>query len=87
MSSPVTMLYIDTLAVSKALQKKGLSEEQATGIVEALQSIDASQLATKADIAALSGEIKDSRIETLRYMIGQTLALAVLFFGIMKFIH
>lgn len=46
----MSALTIDTLAVAQILRKRGFAEEQATGIVEALREIDASELVTKRDL-------------------------------------
>jgi hypothetical protein len=67
----MSALTIDTLAVSQLLRKRGFNEEQATGVVEALREIDASQLATKADIREVEARIErvegrlEAKIETL----------------------
>lgn len=53
---------IDTLVVAQALRKRGFTEEQATGVVEALLSIDAGALATKADLREV--EVKIEKVET-----------------------
>jgi hypothetical protein len=59
----MSALTIDTLAVAQTLRKRGFSEEQATGVVEALQSIDAGALATKADLRQLKLEAKIEKLE------------------------
>ncbi|WP_428989823.1 hypothetical protein [Methylocapsa aurea] len=46
----MTALTIVTLAIVQILRKRGFSEEQATGVVEAFREIDAGSLATKADL-------------------------------------
>ncbi|ATQ67460.1 MULTISPECIES: hypothetical protein [Methylosinus] len=58
----MSALTIDTLAVAQALRKRGFTEDQATGVVEAMVSIDAGALATKADVRDL--EVKMEKIET-----------------------
>ena len=45
-----TTIVMDTHKLIERLKKSGFSQEQATGITEALQEIDLSQLSTKADL-------------------------------------
>ncbi len=60
-------LTIDTLAFSKSLKAAGADERLAEAIVEGLSKVDISDLATKADINELRGEIKglDTKIDLL----------------------
>lgn len=92
----MSALTIDTLAVAQTLRKRGFSEEQATGVVEALQSIDAGTLATKADLRELEVRIEklDNRIDVvaatlkvdiLRWLIVTQVALGGFLFAAMKF--
>lgn len=57
---------IDTYKTIRLLQAKGFSEEQAEGVVEALQSIALSGVATKQDINDLRSELKQD-INNLRH--------------------
>ena len=57
------MPLIDTLALKTGLLNGGMSEAQASAIVDALANADTTQLATKADIADVNGRI--GRIDTL----------------------
>ena len=51
------MPLIDTLALKTGLLNGGMSEAQASAIVDALANADTTQLATKADIAEVNGRI------------------------------
>ena len=51
------MPLIDTLALKTGLLNGGMSEAQASAIVDALANADTGQLATKADIADVNGRI------------------------------
>ena len=51
------MPLIDTLALKTGLLNGGMSEAQASAIVDALANADTTQLATKADIADVNGRI------------------------------
>jgi len=97
----MSALTIDTLAVAQILRKRGFGEEQATGVVEALREIDASQLATKADIHDLEAKIDrvetrlEAKIETstanlkveiLRWLVVTQVALAGFIFAAIKFV-
>jgi hypothetical protein len=73
---------IDTLAVAQLLRKLGFTEEQATGVVEALREIDASQLVTKSD---LKEAIVDLEVDIVRWLIVTQIALAGFLFAAMKF--
>ena len=92
----MSALSIDTLSVSQTLRKRGFTEEQAIGVVEALREIDASELATKADIREVEAKIEklELRIETsaanlkveiIRWLIVTQLALGGLIFAAIKF--
>ena len=94
--SAMSALSIDTLSVSQTLRKRGFTEEQAIGVVEALREIDASELATKADIREVEAKIEkvELRIETsaanlkveiIRWLIVTQVALGGLVFAAIKF--
>jgi len=59
----MSALTIDTLAVSQVLRKRGFTEDQAAGVVEAFREIDASQLSTKADMREVESRIKEVKTE------------------------
>jgi hypothetical protein len=65
------------------LRKRGFTEEQATGIVEALREIDASQLVTKSD---LKKAVADLKVDIVRWLIITQIALAGFLFAAMKFV-
>lgn len=77
----MSALTIDTLAVAQLLRKRGFSEDQATGVVEALREIDASQLVTKSD---LKEAIADLKVDILRWLVVTQIALAGFLFAAMK---
>lgn len=58
-------VLIDTLSVTKRLLAQGFTEDQAEGVVQAIQEIDLSHLASKADILLLERRIDqvESRLE------------------------
>jgi hypothetical protein len=80
----MSALTIDTLAVSQILRKRGFSEEQATGVVEALREIDGSQLTTKSD---LKEAVADLKVDILRWLVVTQLALGGFIFAAIKFIR
>ena len=49
----VATVILDTHRLISRLKEHGFSEDQATGITEAMQEIDLSQLATRADLREL----------------------------------
>ena len=51
-------LQIDTLAFSKKLREAGADEKLAEAIVEGITAADTSELATKADLAAIEAKLK-----------------------------
>jgi hypothetical protein len=64
---------IDTLKLSKGLQKAGMSEEQANGITEALRDAQADYV-TRADLDAavsrLETRISDKAFQVVLWIIG-----------------
>ena len=50
-------LRLDTLAFTKRLREAGADERLAEAIVEGLTAADTSELATKADVAAVKAEL------------------------------
>lgn len=93
----MSALTIDTLAVAQILRKRGFTEEQATGVVEAFREIDASLLATKGDIRDVEAKIDrvEAKIETsaanlkvdiLRWLVVTQVALAGFIFAAIKFV-
>jgi H2-forming N5,N10-methylenetetrahydromethanopterin dehydrogenase-like enzyme len=79
----MSALTVDTLAVAQLLRKRGFTEEQATGVVEALKEIDASQLVTKSD---LREAIADLKVDMVRWLVVTQIALAGFLFAAMKFV-
>ena len=74
------MPLIDTLTLKTELLEGEMPEPQAAAIVKALAQADTSQLATKADLEVLRGDIK-----VLRWMGGVILVFQVLVFGKLLF--
>lgn len=79
----MSALTIDTLAVAQLQRKRGFTEEQATGVVEALREIDASQLVTKSD---LKEAVADLKVDIVRWLVLTQIALAGFLFAAMKLI-
>ena len=80
----MTALNIDTHKSVRKLREAGMDEKVAEAVIEVWADADTSQLATKADIADLRGEMKDLRTEMWRMQfttIGATVALVV---GLLK---
>jgi len=80
---------LDTLAISQTLRKGGFMEVKATGVVEALREIDASELATKSDIREVEAKIETGvanlKVEIVRWLIVTQAALAGLVFAAIRF--
>ena len=80
---------LDTLAISQTLRKRGFTEDQAIGVVEALREIDASELATKSDIREVEAKIETGvanlKVEIVRWLIVTQAALAGLVFAAIRF--
>ncbi len=69
---------LDTHELVKRLTSVGFSGEQAEALTAAMrqgQDIDLSNLATKADLAALKVEMAEGKAEILKWMIGQTVVI------------
>jgi hypothetical protein len=77
----MSALTIETLAVAQSLRKRGFTEEQATGVVEALRAIDASQLVMKSD---LKKAVADLKVDIVRWLVLMRIALAGFLFAAMK---
>lgn len=80
----MSALTIDTLAVSQILRKRGFTEEQALGVVEALREIDGSELVTKSD---LKEAVADLKVDILRWLVVTQLALGGFIFAALKFLR
>ena len=80
----MTSTDFDTLSVAKRLREAGFSEDQAEAIAEGMRkaaTADRSELATKADLAALKTDLSAVRVEMRIYGI-IVLAIAGKLFGI-----
>jgi len=55
----VPTIVLDTHRLISSLKDHGFSEDQATGITQAIQEIDLTQLATKSDIRELEVRLKE----------------------------
>ena len=97
----MSALTIDTLAVAQILRKRGFTEDQATGVVEAFREIDGSLLSTKADMRELEARIErvetrleakieassaNLKVELLRRLVVTQIALAGFIFAAIKFV-
>jgi uncharacterized protein YbbC (DUF1343 family) len=71
-------LTIDKLQFTKALAKRGFTQEQAEGILEAVSGIDAQHLVTKEELKdivyTIRTDIKDMEMRTYKFIV--TIALA-----------
>lgn len=91
----MSALTIDTLAVVQVLRKRGFSEEQAIGVVEAFREIDAGALVTKADLREvelkLETKIETSsaslKVDVLRWLVVTQVALGGFLFAALKFLR
>jgi hypothetical protein len=90
----MTALTIDTLAIVQVLRKRGFSEEQAIGVVEAFREIDAGALTTKADLREVETKL-EAKIETatvsvkvaiLRWLVVTQIALGGFMLAALKFL-
>ena len=72
----VTTIILDTHRLITRLKNRGFSEEQATGISEAMQEIDLSQLTTRADLRELELRI------TVK--LGSLITVATAFLAVLK---
>ncbi|TRL35291.1 hypothetical protein FM996_08055 [Methylosinus sporium] len=83
-------LTIDTLAIVQVLRKRGFSEEQAIGVVEAFREIDAGLLATKSDIREVEAKIETSsanlKVDILRWLSVTQMALGGFLLAALKFL-
>ena len=80
----MTSTDFDTLSAAKRLREAGFNEDQAEAIAEGMReaaTADRSELATKADFAALKADLAAVRIEMRIYGI-IVLAIAGKLFGI-----
>ena len=66
----------DTHKLIAKLQQRGFSAQQAEGITEAIKEIDASALATKADLQEL-------KIDLIKWMVGTHLAYTAIIIGVL----
>ncbi len=86
----MSALSIDTLAAAQTLRKRGFTEDQATGVIEVLREMDASSLATKADIDRLDAKIETTaanlKVDIVRWLVVTQLALAGFIFAAVRFI-
>ncbi|WP_018267025.1 hypothetical protein [Methylosinus sp. LW4] len=87
----MTALTIVTLAIAQILRKRGFSEEQAIGVVEAFREIDAGLLATKSDIREVEAKIETSaanlKVDILRWLVVTQLALGGFLIAAQKLLH
>ena len=74
-------LVLDTNGIVKKLEQRGFSRTQAEGIVEALGAVDASSLATKADIKE---EIRSLELRLYKYLFAAMSAQTALIVGLLQ---
>jgi predicted DNA-binding transcriptional regulator YafY len=88
----MSALTIDALADAQNLGKRGFTEEQATGVVEALREIDAFELARRADIRELEAKFEAGlessaarlKVDIIRWLIVTQIALGGFIFAAIK---
>ncbi len=68
-------LSIDTYKAVSLLQQHGYSKQQAEGFVAVLQNADLADIATRADVADLKGDVQAVRVEMYKVAAGQTLVI------------
>jgi carbamoylphosphate synthase small subunit len=98
----MSALTIDTRAMTQILRKRGFSEEQAIGVVEAFREIDAGALASKADLretetrleakiavveSKIDAKIEASKAEILRWLFASQVALGGFILAALKFLR
>ena len=66
----------DTHKLIGKLQQRGFSAQQAEGITEALRDLEATGLATKADL-------QDLKFELIKWMVGTQLAYGAIIVGVL----
>lgn len=83
-------LVIDTHEFVNGLTKAGVPEKQARAIVEGLQKIDLTQVATKEDVLLLKKdlqiEIQQVKIDMIKWFVPLLLGQAALFALIVKWL-
>ncbi len=75
---------MDTHQLVKKLKERGFSEEQATGITEAVQEIDLSQLATKGDVQELTLAMAKLKSDLMKWN-ASMIAIGVAVLALLKF--
>ena len=73
-------MTIDTLDYVKKLEAAGIDRRQAEAHAEALRDAATDQLATKADLTELE-------MRLIKYMVGQTLAIAAIVFALLRLVR
>jgi len=90
-------IAFDTFAINKRLKSKGFTESQADAITEEIQLCHDSMqetfsdgLVTKADLlitkSELKGEILNTKIDLIKWMIGLLFAQTALILTVVKFL-
>ncbi len=73
----------DTLAYAKRLKAAGVPEAQAEAQAEALAEAITNQVATKQDILELRIEMRELKIDLIKWMVGIALVLGVMIISIL----
>jgi hypothetical protein len=73
-------ITIDTLNLANDLKSHGFSEDQASAVTRAIQSIDLAHIATKENLLEIKSEI-------LKWMFGGFFGLASMMFALFLKIH
>jgi hypothetical protein len=87
----MAMLTFDTYAFIQTMKDAGIPEEQAKAIALGLQKIDLSHVATKQDIsdlrAELKGDIKDVKIDIIKWILSLLLGQTAVFAAIVNWMR
>jgi hypothetical protein len=76
-------ILLDTHRLISSLRDHGFSEEQATGITDAIQHIDLTQLATKGDIRDLEVSLKELELR-MTLKLGSLVVAGTAFLAVLK---
>lgn len=79
-------LTIDTHEFIKKLTTAGVPESQAEAIAQGLGKVNLDSVATKQDIAELRLEIRDVKVEMLKWLVPLLLGQIVAFAAIVKWL-
>jgi len=82
-TSTVPTIVLDTHRLISSLKEHGFTEDQAAGITEAVQQIDLSQLATKADVREVEMTLKELELR-MTVKLGSLVVAGTAFLAVLK---